>query len=124
MTLDEFVNKARQALPVGAVFNNPRSGTSTIIHFENTHICYQRGDSCIRIKLVDIFETYVRFAGNRCDSSDLKEFRSSVFSQSAHSCNCTFFFIVLHAMGLSSAPYKSPKNSNAFCVDVEEKAQA
>ena len=99
MRLEDFVDRARASLPVGYVFDNPRAGTSRIVASSRRRVCYQRRNSRIYVRWSDLHAAYVRFAGRRMSSSDLREEMPSVFDSSArpagHSCNCTFLFHVL-----------------------------
>jgi hypothetical protein len=99
--------------------DNPERGTSTINAYTyNGNICYLRGRSCITIPIAEIYKAYIKYKGKRCTSKELKEFRPNIFSSKRHGCNCSFFFTVLHEMGLCSKVRRSGNGNSSFCVDV------
>ena len=106
MRLEDFVEKATASLPVGYVFDNPRAGTSRIVGNNRLKVGYQRGNSRIYVRWSDLHEAYVRFAGRRVSSSDLRRGMPSVFDSTArpagHSCNCTFLFHLLERLSLTT----------------------
>lgn len=105
MELEEFVAKARRALPVGYRFDNPKRGTSEIVSQNEQRVTYRRGSSPINVRWADLYQAYVRFAGRRVSSSDLRRALPAVFDSAArpagHSCNCTFLFHLLKHLSLT-----------------------
>jgi len=105
MTLEEFVERIRTALPVGSILENPGGGTSTIIAHSPSFITYRRGKSSIRVAHESLFKAYTAFLGRQLSSSDLKVFAPNVFDSAArpagHSCNGTFLLLLLRHLGLA-----------------------
>jgi len=118
MVFEQFLKIARDTLPVGKALQNPVKGTSIIEAFNNEIIYYKRRNSTIYINVHDMFDAYKEFAGKTCTTTDLKKWRPNVFSQSAHSCNCTFLFSALYEMGLSTKQHKSEAPHRPYCVDI------
>jgi hypothetical protein len=119
MTFDEFQCELRSKITLGKVMENPERGTSTIIAYtQNGNICYLRGESCISIPLIEIYNAYQRYSGKQCSSTDLKKLNPLVFSAKRHGCNCSFFFMVLREMGLCSEIRRVGKGNSPFGVDV------
>lgn len=85
------------------IFENPRSGTSTITKITPEKIVYTRGSSRITLNIADIICAYQKFAGENCSSVDLRKYKPKVFDskQNGHSCNCTFLFTILNEIGLT-----------------------
>ncbi len=106
MDLEQFKREIETKIKAGAILDNPGKGTSVITKLSANGISYKRGRSIIYISFQDFFDTLKHFIGNRVTSSDLKSFRPSVFDSKAkrpgHSCNCTFLFMVLKKLGISS----------------------
>ena len=105
MELEDFVSRARASMPLERVFENARVGTSRILANDRRKVCYKRGNSRIYVRWRDLHAAYIRFAGRRVSSSDLRNAMPSVFDSSArpagHSCNCTFLFRVLAELSLT-----------------------
>lgn len=120
-----FKSKFEVALPIGSVLKNPGGGTSEVLSYGSDHVAYKRGNSRIRASLRDFHASFMRFAGSRVTSSDLKVFRPSVYDSSVrpagHSCNCTFFFLGLQQMGLSSAIEGEGVRGSPYTVDLTAK---
>lgn len=104
MDTEEFVGRARAAVPAGIVFPNLGAGTTRIVRHDARHVVYQRGGSTIDISWDWLYEAYAHFSGRRMSSSQLREFRPEVFDSSVrpagHSCNCTFLLQLLVRMGV------------------------
>lgn len=126
MDFDTFVTAIRRALPVGATFNNPGGGSSTVTGYTESHVSYRRGKSTISTSLLDLFEAYSHFIGHDVTTSDLRAFRPTVFDSSArpagHSCNCTFLFRALEVLSLSGPINGAGVRGNPFSVKVRESA--
>jgi hypothetical protein len=105
MTRNQFVEAAQRAILPGQELANPGGGTSRIKSVRNGRISYVRGKSTISVSIHDFADTYEEFKDRRVSSSDLRTFRPSVFDSDArpagHSCNATFFFLLVHEMGLA-----------------------
>jgi hypothetical protein len=102
-----FVQLIKRATPLNSNFTNPGGGTSTIISHSDSYIYYQRGKSKIPIGYNDLFDVWTLFQNRMVTSTDLRNYRPSVFSSAenssgtrGHSCNCTFLLIVFEAAGL------------------------
>ena len=104
MNRGEFIRRARAAMPIGCEFPNLGGGTTRIERHHADHVHYRRKNSTIRVDWDALYAAYVRFAGGRVSSTELREFRPEVFDSAArpagHSCNCTFFMQLCMAMGL------------------------
>jgi len=120
-----FKSKFEVALPIGSVLKNPGCGTSEVLSNASDHVAYKCGKSRIRTSLSDFHASFIRFAGSRVTSSDLKVFRPSVYDSYArpagHSCNCTFLFLGLQQMGLSSAIKGAGVRGSPYTVDLKAK---
>lgn len=103
MEFEDFVNAINSALLRGMDFDNPGGGTSLIESITDQVITYKRGNSNISVSLEDLYSAFLRFRGRQTTTSELKKFSPSVFDSAArpagHSCNCTFLFQVLNAIG-------------------------
>jgi len=102
MTYADFCQQLRAALPLGTVLPNPGGGTSTIVSYTARNVTYRRGHSRITMAWEDLYRAYLRFQGTTLDSTMLKDYQPRVFdsTRGGHSCNCTFLFLVLQAMGV------------------------
>jgi hypothetical protein len=105
---------------VGDMFNNPGGGTSIIISLNQNNICYRRKNSKITVSLLELYNAYQAFKGMRCSSTDLKAYNPGVFDSKfgGHSCNCTFLFMILERMKLSSAIQGRGVSGDPFYVDI------
>ncbi|KAB7696255.1 hypothetical protein GBN15_10360 [Plesiomonas shigelloides] len=100
-----FISLFKKHIIAGVVFSNPGGGTSTICSVNDHRVTYRRGNSRMTLQLEDLYFVYKELHGNsKVTSSDLKLNKPSVFDsrKNGHSCNCTFSFLVLKKMGLSS----------------------
>jgi hypothetical protein len=122
MDLDTFLTSIKRVFPVGTVIDNPGGGTSTIVGFSDRHASYKRGRSTISVAFADLHEAYSHFRGEEVTSTDLREFRPSVFDSAArpagHSCNCTFLFRLLEGLRLSGQIDGSGVRGNPYSVRV------
>jgi hypothetical protein len=119
MTFEEFHGELKSKITLGKVMKNPGRGESTIIAYtQKGNICYQRGESCISISLIEIYNAYQHYSGKQCSSTDLKALNPRVFGTQGHGCNCSFFFMVLREMGLCSEIKRVGDGNSPFCVDV------
>lgn len=102
------------------VFKNPGKGTSTITKVTPEQITYKRGHSYITVKLDVLDAAYKNFYGSTCSTLDLKLFNESVFSSkhNGHSCNCTFFFLILSYLKLSSEIKDRGVKGHPFYVNI------
>lgn len=105
MELEVFIGRATALMPLGHSFENPGGGTSRIVKNDGRKVCYKRRSSPIYVRWRDLHTAYMRFAGRRVSSSDLRKAMPSVFDPLArpagHSCNCTFLFHVLANLSLT-----------------------
>jgi len=76
-------------------------GTTKIISVNETNIVYQRGKSRFYLKTRDFDDTYTKYAGTTCSTSDLKKYNTKVFGKDGHSCNATLFFQILKFLDLA-----------------------
>ena len=120
-----FADAVREALPEGTVIPNLGGGTSTIVRHNRSHISYRRGASSISVRFADLCAAYSYFRGRRVTSTDLRRYQPFVFDSAArpagHSCNCTFMFTVLNAIGLCGPIEGSGMRGDPFAVQVFEK---
>lgn len=120
MTLNEFKTLIMTALPVGSALDNPQRGTSKIICYSNTRISYRRRNSRICPNFKDLHDAYIHFRGEHVTTNQLREFRPHVYDSKAggHNCNCTFLFIILHHLGLSSPISGAGRSGRPFTVEI------
>jgi hypothetical protein len=104
MTLEQFEQALRRALPTGMVLPNPGRGTSTVLKYTESQVVYKRGQSSIYVKTKDLFDAYRRFAGEEVTTNDLKDYSPEVFDsrRNGHGCNSTFLIMALNRIGLAS----------------------
>ena len=124
MTRSQFVQAARRAISPGREFTNPGGGTSRIKKVGSERISYVRGKSTIIISFQDLGDAYEEFKGRRVSSSDLRTFAPSVFDSTArpagHSCNCTFFFLLVQETGLAGPLQGAGTRGDAYAVFLEQ----
>lgn len=120
MNAKAFIAAVSEALPIGQTFENPGGGISTIESYSSDHLVYRRGDSSIRVSLLDLHGAYVYFCGESVSSSDLKKYNPSVFDSKAggHSCNCTTFFRILESLCLCSPIEGAGVRGSPFRVQI------
>jgi len=120
MTVDQFVQAAQRVISPGHEFANPGGGTSRIKNVGNERISYLRGKSTISVSIQDLGDAYEEFKGRLVSSSDLRAFAPSVFDSKArpagHSCNCTFFFLLVRKMGLAGPLVGAGTRGNPYAV--------
>jgi len=118
----EFFSKIVENIRSDDVFPNPGGGKTTIKFITRRNIYYCRGSSKINARISEFFKAYSYLRGKRCTTSDLKKFSPSVFDSNArpagHSCNCTFFFTLLHKVGLCSKPKGRGVSGDPFYVEI------
>ena len=116
----DFCHQIIETLPVGTVLVNPGGGTSTIVSYTERNIAYQRGNSKIYVAFEDLYDAYNASRGGTLDSSTLRGHNPQVFDsrQGGHSCNCTFLFIVLKAIGVVDRIEGAGKKGAPFRVTV------
>lgn len=123
MNIDTLVSKIRRTVPIGTVFENTGGGTSVVLAVSDTSISYRRGNSRISISFEAIFQAYTNFKGQYVSSSDLRVYAPSVFDSQArpagHSCNATFFFLLLHRMGMCGEIGGNGVKGNPYFVHIE-----
>ena len=103
--IGEFHLQIVKRLPPGTVMENPGGGETTITRYSRGMVSYVRGNSTIRVAIGDLYLAYSKFKGTRVSSRDLRQYAPAVFDSNArpagHSCNCTFFFMVLSRLGMA-----------------------
>lgn len=128
MTLIEFRTLVGKRIPVGTIFQNPGGGTSEVRTITDDRICYVRGNSKIYIALEDLFQAYKRFEGDRINTAELKAYSPGVFDSAAkpsgHSCNCTFFFMVLKQLSLAGEIEGSGVRGSPFAVNINAQTRS
>ena len=121
MNLQEFIDRLQKCVPVGAVLNNPSSGTSEV-YAHTDKICYLRGSSSISVSYSDLFDAYQQFNGGNVSTSELKQYNPSVFDSNArpsgHSCNCTFLFLILKEMRVVNEIQGNGVKGDPYYVDI------
>lgn len=120
--IGSFTDMVTANIKEGMVFDNPGRGTSLVLRVTPESITYVRGQSKIIVKLEDLNDAYRQFAGSICSTLDLKKFRMSVFSSAhnGHGCNCTFFFLLLYYLKLSSEIMGGGVKGNPFYVIINK----
>ncbi|WP_228351015.1 hypothetical protein [Limnobaculum allomyrinae] len=122
MGLHNFISDIKSKFPVNTVMKNPKKGTSTIINYNDKKITYVRGKSKMMVSFSDLYETYSHFRGMSVSSSDLRKFKPSVFNSNArpagHSCNCTFLFLILENMNMSTNIVGKGTCGNPYSVTI------
>ena len=124
---EEFIKLATAGLKQVQVFNNPSGkGTSIIQCVNNESITYRRANSKITVKFDALYKAYKEFSGKDCTSNDLKRDFPDVFDSfarpSGHSCNCTFFFMLLklEKLGLVNNINGRGVAGDPFWVHIED----
>lgn len=102
MDFETFKKTIRNAISGNTVLKNPGGGLSTIKSYHKERISYIRGKSVIYISYRIMYDTFQKFMGCEITSSELKKYEPKVFDskKGGHSCNCTFFFMLLRRMGV------------------------
>jgi hypothetical protein len=120
MNIDQFKQKIKLAVQVGTIFDNPGKGTSAVTALSDRGISYVRGRSVIHFSYQDIFDAFEYFNGAAVTSNDLKSCRPTVFGSKAngHSCNCTFLFMLLRKIGISSEIGGRGVKGRPYFVDI------
>ena len=118
----QFTRMVKSALPVGKELANPGGGTTKILSYSESNICYQRGNSRIYVGFADLYVAYRSYHGRKVTSSDLKTYAPAVFDSkhNGHSCNATFLFQVLVAIGIVKRIQGEGKAGHPFYVDLVE----
>ena len=125
MDRNEFFRAIDHGLTTGHIFDNPGGNTSRISKIDDREIHYVRGSSTIRVSLADLYSSYRHFLGQRVTSTDLRKYAPNVFDSSArpagHSCNCTFFFMLLQEIGLADAIVGEGKRGSPYSVKIQKR---
>ncbi|ACD89736.1 conserved hypothetical protein [Chlorobium limicola DSM 245] len=123
MNSEEFVSSISKSIPIGIEFDNPGGGTSIVKSITHMNISYKRGNSIMSVGLNTLYDTYKQFAGRQVTCSELKEYAPNIFDSKArpagHSCNCTFFFLVLIAIGVVEEIQGAGVRGNPYYVDIQ-----
>jgi len=96
----KFTGLANDILFEGSVLENPGRGNSRIERINREKVTYRRGNSLITVRWLDLYNAYKHFKGKQVSSTDLRK-----FAPAGHSCNCTFFFLLMIKMGLADSSY-------------------
>lgn len=111
-----------EAVTPGTVFVNPGGGTSEVISVRDGKVRYRRKNSTMSISVENLFAAYATFRGRTMYSSELKVISPEIYDSAArpagHSCNATFLFLALVAMGLASRIYGNGKRGDPFYIEV------
>ncbi|QXM05185.1 hypothetical protein [Crassaminicella indica] len=103
-------------------FENPGGGISTIKSITEKSIVYMRGNSRFYLNFSDIEQAYSYFKGKICTTNDLKEYKPQIFDSKhkGHSCNCTFFFLLLKHLDLIEGDIQgSGRRGNPFYIKIK-----
>lgn len=86
------------------------------------NLYYIRGRSTMQVSLRDFYDAFTAFRSGTCETTALRQFRPHVFDSAAkgHSCNCTFFFLVLQKAGLAGEISGTGVRGNAFRANISE----
>ena len=118
MTYHDFQFRVIEALPPGTILPNPGRGTSKVKGYPDARVSYIRGKSTISVSFTDLFAAYTAFRGKEVTCRNLRDYAPQVFDSSArpagHSCNCTFFFMVLNKLGLADGIHGEGKPNRPF----------
>jgi hypothetical protein len=117
------LNHLKTRITKGLVLKNPGKGTSEITDISDEGISYKRGEFKIFFSCQDFFDALSHFNWGKVTSTDLRSYNPSVFNSKAggHSCNCTFFFMILYYLGLSSEIRGGGVKGNPFFVNISLK---
>jgi hypothetical protein len=120
MDFDAFSRLMHITVTPGTVFPNPGGGSSELIDFSSGSLIYRRGNSRIYVSLRDLYNAYAHFRGSNVSSTDLRQYRPSVFDSVAggHSRNCTMLFILLKAIGAVDRIQGEGVRGNPFWVTI------
>ncbi len=115
-----FLNKICNIIVEGKVFNNPGGGTSVIMSCDENSIAYKRGNSTFKVRTCDLFDAFSNFAGKTVTSSQLRSYKPNIFDSNCngHSCNCTFFFLLLTELGLAGKIEGKGVRGNPFYLTI------
>ena len=106
ITKEEFIKKINSQILVGNKYDNLKGNNhTTISENDGESIIYLRGESKIKISILELWNTYdylIKQELKNISSIQLCKYRPDIFDskQNGHSCNCTFFYIVLKEIGL------------------------
>lgn len=115
-------NLIKENITKGMVFENPGGGTSTVVNVTDTYISYKRKNSNMKLNISEIEAIYDIYKGKEVTSTELKKYKSKVFSSDdgGHSCNCTFLFLVLEKLGYTIGSIKGRgKRGNPFYIEIQ-----
>lgn len=120
MNENEFRNAVISELSVGYEFKNPKKGTSKVMKVGPEKISYKRKNSTTYVSIADFYNAYRKFNGCQVSSTDLRMYAPRVFDSNASgdSCNCTFFFMLLHKLGLASELQGEGVRGNPYSVNI------
>ncbi|MBF0503206.1 MAG: hypothetical protein HQM09_23995 [Candidatus Riflebacteria bacterium] len=122
MGFDEFRTAIQAKITPQTIFFNPGGGTSQVVAVSDEQIRYRRGISTVTLRIRDIFDAYYFHRGDRMATTDLKEFRPSVYDSKArpsgHSCNCTFLLLLLQELGIVFEICGAGKKRDPFFVRI------
>ncbi len=119
MKREEFFKMIKEHFSVGNEFDNPKKGTSKIISITSDKITYRRINSSISLKIDIMYDAFIKFKGKKCSASDLEEFNDTFRKNVGHTCNCSFFFIIMRELGLSSEIKGKGVVGNPFYVEFK-----
>ena len=120
MLYRDFCQQVKAALPEKAAPRNPGGGTSTIVSYTDRNIRYRRGRSIISVAFEDLHQAYEAFRGTTLDSTMLRAYKPQVFDsrRGGHSCNCTFLFMVLQAIGIVERITGADRRGHPFQIVI------
>jgi hypothetical protein len=116
----KFCRRIIEVLPVGTELPNPGGGSSTILSYPRGNIAYRRGNSKFYVAFEDLYDAYDTFRGETLDSTTLRDLNPDVFDskRGGHSCNCTFLFMALKAIGIVDRIEGAGKRGSPFRVTI------
>jgi hypothetical protein len=119
MQVDEFIQRFQKSLPVGTVLNNPGGGTSTILKYAGTKVCYQRGAASFDFDIRVMHQAVSHFAGRVVSANLLRSFDPEQFSPPhGHSGHCIFLFTALVQMKLAKGVQGSGAIDDPFAIQM------
>lgn len=120
MDYQQFQALIKNALSDGDTFHYPGGGTSQVKKVLTYKVGYKRSTSTIYLSIPDMFSTFTEFSGSSITTNDLKRFMPEVYDSKAlpagHSCNCTFFFMVMNSIGLAEKIMGKGVRGNPFGI--------
>ncbi|MCB1970114.1 MAG: hypothetical protein H6851_20615 [Geminicoccaceae bacterium] len=123
--MESIIDQIIACVRPGQVMANPGGGTSRIKRSDRETLSYIRGHSRMYLPMDVLVAAYCKWCNKQVTSAELRDWRPDVFdsSRGGHSCNCTFFFMVLQQAGLAGDIEGAGKAGSPFSVNVFDLAE-